>query len=198
MLPTCARDLLTAKPNASCVRPNSSTRRLKPSASSIGLRSARCRFSTSAVAATSVSVMSRCTAGTSCSPARAAARQRRSPAMIWKRSDSVGWGRTRIGCSTPWARMELARLSSASGSIVVRGWYGLGSSRSSAMWRKSADCAPLAGAARSPSSAASPRPRRGEPGLALMGSPCRGPGWRAALSPALRWRGRDRPARRTI
>ena len=51
---------------------------------------------------------SRTSAGTSFSPARCAARQRRSPAMISKRPPSTG--RTRIGCMMPCSRIELREL----------------------------------------------------------------------------------------
>ena len=58
-------------------------------------------------------------AGTSASPARFAARQRRSPATISKRPPSIG--RTRIGCITPCSRIDAASSSSAASSICVRG-----------------------------------------------------------------------------
>ena len=63
-------------------------------------RSARSRR----VAASS---MSRTIAGIACSCARCAARQRRSPAMIWKPSPS---GRSRIGWSTPRSAIEFGEL----------------------------------------------------------------------------------------
>ena len=53
------------------------------------------------------------------SPARCAARQRRSPAMISKRSPSIG--RTRIGCMMPCSRIDCASSSSDASSIRVRG-----------------------------------------------------------------------------
>ena len=52
-------------------------------------------------------------------PARCAARQRRSPAMIWKRSPTR---RTTIGWMTPFARIDRAELVEPASSTWVRGW----------------------------------------------------------------------------
>ena len=67
-------------------------------ASSSALRSARCTFSMIASSSASRSLTSRTTTGTSCRPARCAARQRRSPAMISKvpaapapAAPTIGW-----------------------------------------------------------------------------------------------------------
>jgi hypothetical protein len=76
---------------------------------------------------------SRTIAGISCSRARCAARQRRSPAMIWKRSPC---GRSRIGWSTPRSAIEAASSSSASSSKMRRGWLGLGSIRAISISRR--------------------------------------------------------------
>ena len=87
---------------ASWVRPNSSVSRLTPRASSSGLRSSRCMFSISAIAAAASSATSRTSTGTRSSPARRAARTRRSPAMISKRSPAPpSMRRTSTGCITP-------------------------------------------------------------------------------------------------
>ena len=82
MLAMCGRDLPTASAISCCVRPKRSISAWKPCASSIGLRSVRCTFSTMAISSTSTSLSSRTTAGIVCRPARCAARQRRSPATI--------------------------------------------------------------------------------------------------------------------
>ena len=64
---------------------------------------------------------SRITTGTSCSPAVWAARQRRSPATI--SYDPVSpTGRTRMGCNTPFSRIEAVSSASASSSKRWRGW----------------------------------------------------------------------------
>ncbi|KAG1431903.1 hypothetical protein G6F57_022881 [Rhizopus arrhizus] len=66
----------------SCVRPNSSSRRRTPCASSSGFRSSRWMFSISAMTAAFSSATSRTSTGTSFTPASWAARKRRLPAMI--------------------------------------------------------------------------------------------------------------------
>ena len=66
----------------SCVRPYFSISWWQPSATSMGFRSSRCRFSISARAAACSSDTSLMMTGTSSSPASRAARQRRSPAMM--------------------------------------------------------------------------------------------------------------------
>src|SRR5579859_2558303 len=96
------RSLLTWCATASCVIPYSSMRAWYARASSMGLRSARWIFSMRASSSISCGVASFKTTGTFFSPARCAARQRRSPAMIWY-------------CATPfWATVPCAKLVSAS------------------------------------------------------------------------------------
>ena len=128
MLAMCGRDLPTASAMSSCVRPKRSIRAWKPCASSIGLRSVRCTFSTIAISSTSTSLNSRMTAGIVCRPARCAARQRRSPATISYLPSAIG--RTRIGCSTPCVRMEFDSSFRSPSSNVRRGCCGLRCTRS--------------------------------------------------------------------
>ncbi len=81
-------------------------------------------FSISAMAAAASLGTSRTNTGTLSSPARRAARKRRSPAMISYRpalSPSTR-RRTRIGCMMPWALMDSASSYSAPSSMRVRGW----------------------------------------------------------------------------
>ena len=64
------------------------------------------------------------TTGTLCRPASCAARQRRSPAMIWKRGAPLAPGsmrRATIGWMMPLALIDRASSSSASASIARRG-----------------------------------------------------------------------------
>ena len=119
------RERPTASAASWCVMENSSTRRCKPCASSSGLRFSRWIFSIRAMAKADSSGISRINVGTSVNPAICAARQRRSPAMISKRSSprASPIGRTRIGCIRPCTRMEAASSSSEALSIWVRGWY---------------------------------------------------------------------------
>ena len=63
-------------------------------------------------------------AGIVCSPARLAARQRRSPAISSKRSSPVG--RTRTGWSTPSSRTDAVSAARRSSSKCRRGWCGFG------------------------------------------------------------------------
>ncbi len=79
---TVDRSLPTRSATCSWVRPCSRVSASKASASSMAFRSARWRFSTSASSNDSRSLASRRSAGISCSPARCAARQRRSPATM--------------------------------------------------------------------------------------------------------------------
>src|SRR5208282_4894261 len=93
-------------------------------ACSTGFRSSRCKFSTTAISSARWSDTSRTIAGMRCNPARWAARQRRSPAMSWKRCPT---GRTTTGWISPVARMDCASSSRLSSRKRVRGWRGLGS-----------------------------------------------------------------------
>src|SRR5262249_19245024 len=81
------------------------------------------------------------------------ARQRRSPAMIWKRSP---WRRTRIGCTIPLSRMDAASSPRRTASIAERGWNGLGSRL--ATGASSGDSTGAAAGSGSGSSAESPLP----------------------------------------
>src|SRR5438128_4319042 len=65
-------------------------------------------------------------AGIACSPARRAARQRRSPATSSYSPSPTG--RTSTGCSIPTARMDAASAAMDSSSKLLRGWLGLGRS----------------------------------------------------------------------
>ena len=82
VLATAGRLLPRRSATLSCVRPHCSISRFTPMASSTGFRSSRCRFSTSAASIRFTSSQSRMIAGISVSPAKRAARQRRSPAMM--------------------------------------------------------------------------------------------------------------------
>ena len=119
---TVDRSLPTRTATCSWVRPCSRVRASKASASSIAFRSARWRFSTRAISNASRSLASRSSAGISFSPARCAARQRRSPATMAK---PVPLLRTRIGSSTPCSRIEPASSSSRFSSKLLRGWEAL-------------------------------------------------------------------------
>ena len=80
---TADRLFPTRAATCSWFSPNSSISRRYASAASIGLISSRWRFSTSASSSISPSLASRITAGTRVSPAIAAARSLRSPAITW-------------------------------------------------------------------------------------------------------------------
>src|SRR5688572_2480641 len=82
-------------------------------------------FSTSPTTAAVGSAISRTSAGIRSRPAIFAARQRRSPATISNRPPTL---RTRMGCNTPLARIELESSWSSPGSNSLRGWCGLGTS----------------------------------------------------------------------
>ena len=110
----------------SCVKPYFSISCLQPSATSMGSRSSRCRFSISAKAAACSSVTSLIRTGTSSRPASRAARQRRSPAMMMYPVPSF-LGRTAMGCSKPFSVMLAASWFSASWSKCLRGCSGSGS-----------------------------------------------------------------------
>ena len=127
-------------------------------------------------------------------PARCAARQRRSPAMISKRPPSTG--RTRIGCMTPCSRSTAASSSSDASSIRVRGWYLPGRRRSSASVCSDSPRGGVVGARR-----AARRVRGRVPSVESSScsvSTYAAAGVRAAASPsaaASRRRARDTPAR---
>ena len=87
----------------------------------MGFKSSRWMFSISAMAMAASSATARITQGTLSRPANWLARQRRSPAII--SYAFLPTGRTTMGCMMPWALMELAKSSSAWGSISRRGWY---------------------------------------------------------------------------
>ena len=110
----------------SCVKPYLSISCRQPSATSMGSRSSRCRFSISASAAACSSVTSLMMTGTSSSPARRAARQRRSPAMMMYPGPTF-LGRTAMGCKSPFSVMLSASWFSASSSNRLRGCSGSGS-----------------------------------------------------------------------
>ena len=114
----------TRRPTCSWVSPNSSMSRWKARASSIALRSERWRFSTSASSRCSCSSAERTTAGIGRSPASAAARTRRSPAMSM--IAIVAPRSTRTGCRTPCScdAVDERALRSPPRS-VPRGWSGL-------------------------------------------------------------------------
>ena len=106
VLATASRLLPIRLAICSWVSPNSSASRAKPSASSIGFRSCRFRFSMSAISSDSVSVTSLIIAGIFLSPAFLEARHRRSPTTssypfspIWT---ITGWSTpcSRIDCSS--------------------------------------------------------------------------------------------------
>src|SRR5712671_3576143 len=96
-------------------------------ASSIGFRSLRWRFSTSASSRIFSSTTERTTAGIFKIPASCAARQRRSPAINSNFSPSFSL-RTMTGWTMPFSRIDSTRPSSDPKSL--RGWYGLGWIRS--------------------------------------------------------------------
>src|SRR5215510_6496647 len=78
------------------------------------------------ISSASDSLTSTGTIGTSCRPASCEARQRRSPAMISKRSWAPFTGRTTIGWITPCCLMELASSLSSASEKARRGLRGLG------------------------------------------------------------------------
>ena len=98
-------------------------RRAYPSASSIGLRSARWRFSMSASSSTSRLLASRTMTGSVSSPASPEARQRRSPAMS---SYLPLTSRTMSGWMMPRSLIESTISARSSALKFLRGWSGLG------------------------------------------------------------------------
>src|SRR5262245_54743193 len=81
-------------------------------------------FSTRASSSSRSSGTSRTVTGTVSSPACCAARQRRSPAMIWYLSPRR---RTRMGWTMPLSRRESASSWRRPASTPIRGWCGFGS-----------------------------------------------------------------------
>ena len=132
-LDAALRERPTACAASSWVRPNSLTRRCRPCASSSGLRSSRWMFSIKDMAAADSSGTSRISTGRLSSPARRAARKRRSPAMIsyLPLLPPLIKRRTKIGCMMPCTLMDSASSYSAPSSMRVRGWYWPGTRSSS-------------------------------------------------------------------
>src|SRR5437588_10637786 len=93
-------------------------------------------------------------AGIVCSPARLAARQRRSPAISW--NDPISTWRTRTGCRTPSSRKEAVRALRLSSSNVDRGWAGLGSMAETGICRYADSLSPGAGGISAPRPLPSP------------------------------------------
>ena len=102
--------------------PNRSIRRCRPCASSSGLRSSRWMFSISAITAAASSGTSLTSTGTSSSPASLAARTRRSPAMISKRSAAPAERAHQHRLHHALALMLSASSYSEPSSMRVRGW----------------------------------------------------------------------------
>ncbi len=107
-----------------CVTPNSASSCSYAAASSSGFSWTRWMFSSSASRSIASSPVLRTMAGSRCSPARSAARQRRSPITSSKAPSASS--RTTIGCSSPNSRIECSSSASASSSNAVRGCWGLG------------------------------------------------------------------------
>ena len=129
-------------------------------ATSIGVRSSRTRFSTSASSSRSRSSTARTTAGTRGEPGE----PRRPPAAL-AGDEQVApapgrAARRRPAGARPLARIEAASASRAAASMPARGWSGLGAIASSGSSPgRARGGGSAAGASASPSSAASPRPR---------------------------------------
>ena len=102
---------------------NSRESRSKARACSIGFRSARCRFSTMVISIACSSETWRRIAGIVFLPANSEARQRRSPAISWKRP--LASGRTSTGWTTPFEVMEAASSANCSSFNCERVWKGL-------------------------------------------------------------------------
>ena len=122
----------------------------------------------------SASLTSSTTTGTSWMPARWAARQRRSPAMISKLPEAPGAGRTAIGWMMPRSLMEAASSSSSRAANCRRGLRGLGCRNSIATrrWPRERSGLLLVSAPMSPIRDARPRPSRERAGSsAIVGSP---------------------------
>ena len=127
-----------------------------------------------AISSASSSLASTTTTGTSCRPARCAARQRRSPATISKLSAAPGTARTMIGWMMPRSRTDPTSSSSSVSGKTLRGLRGFGRKNSIGTRRG------LRGAARStvavsaptsPMSAARPRPSRDLPASSAIAVP---------------------------
>ena len=106
-------------------------------ARSIGPRSLRCKFSTSASSTRRRASAATIVTGTSDRPAVRAARQRRAPATIKKCPGLVGDGVTSSACRMPKRSMDSANACNASASNCRRGCWGLGAMRSSGTCRRS-------------------------------------------------------------
>ena len=128
----------------------------------MALRSARWTFSRIANSSAPGRRPRRTTTGTSSSPARWAARQRRSPAMISKVPGTSPIGRTTIGWMMPRWPMETRVPTAPSRRSCRRGLRGLARRNSTGTLRcSSALAAARPASSKSPISAASPRPSRG-------------------------------------
>ena len=124
-----------------------------------------------AISSASLSLTSTGTIGTSCRPASWEARQRRSPAMISKRSWAPFTGRTTIGWITPCCLIEAASSLSSASEKVRRGLRGLGlrNSIGTLRWlRGRSTCA--ASPPTSPIRLARPRPSRERVSSAIAAS----------------------------
>ena len=125
MFATVERSFPTISATSCCVSAKSRISCSYPSASSIGFRSARWRFSTSASESNIRSSTSLTIAGIAFHPSRWAARNRRSPAMSSKPVPR-GAGRTVIGCRSPFTRSDDARSVSSSSPNSFLGCKGFG------------------------------------------------------------------------
>src|SRR5579883_2478145 len=159
-LVTAARERPMASATCWWVSWNSPSRRSSACASSSAVNSSRWMFSISAIAITLCSGTSRTSAGISASPARRAARQRRSPAISSNRPPAMA--RTTIGWISPWALIEAASSCRRSSSIDCRGWYRPGWIRATSSRRNSSPAAAVSdsGTPSSTSRSRAPRPRR--------------------------------------
>src|SRR6266516_1389443 len=121
MFDTYGRLLPSSSATSRWLYPCRAMRAAKPSASSSGARSSRCKFSMRA--SSSGSSTSRTSAGSRSMPASCAARKRRSPATT---SRPAAVGRTTIGCRSPCALLDAASSPSFSSSKCLRGCSGFG------------------------------------------------------------------------
>src|SRR6202030_2133841 len=131
-------------------------------------------FSMIASSNASTSLTSSTTTGTSCRPARWAACQRRSPAMISKASAAPRAGRTAIGWMMPRSLMEAASSTSWATGTSRRGLRGLGRRNSigTRRWLRARSGGALVSAPISPIRDARPRPSRDRVGSsAIAASP---------------------------
>ena len=123
LLAIAAWDFPIVRPNSSCVIESSSSIFWYVLASSIGVRSFLCKFSSSATFEVSLSSKFLIIAGILVSPAIADALYLLSPAIISYLSPIF---LTIIGCITPWALIESANSRKACSLNTSRGWKRLG------------------------------------------------------------------------